>query len=212
MNTLVFDTETTGLVDFKGLHDLERQPSIVTLCACLYDAQKVERSCVQVVVRTTRDIPLVASGLHGITNATSNKCGIPIASSMIIFAELWNQADIHVAHNANFDLAMIGIEEARLCHNWRKQGNIFDTMLTMTPICKLPKKQGGGYKWPKLSEAYKFAFGEEIQGAHNSLNDVRATARLYFWMQDNGYAPSTSKALMQPCFDFQSTKMLNPVG
>ncbi len=205
MNTLVFDVETTGLVDFKRLGDVEVQPSIVTLCACLYDEGRVERSCVQLVLKVEKDIPAIASGLHGIDNATSNKCGIALPYALTVLAQLWNIADIHVAHNANFDVAMIGIEEARFsATGWRKPSNIFDTMLTMTPVCKLPKKHGGGYKWPKLSEAYVFAFNEGIEGAHNSLNDVRATAKLYFWMQDKGYAPSMStvmprsKTLPQP--------------
>jgi DNA polymerase-3 subunit epsilon len=45
----------------------------------------------------------------------------------------------------------------------------------------------GGFKDPKLSEAYQFMFGEELVGAHDAFVDTEACARVYFWLLDNGY-------------------------
>jgi len=52
-------------------------------------------------------------------------------------------------------------------------------MAVTTPICKIPGKYND-YKWPKLAEAYRHLFNEEIKDAHDALADVRACARIYF--------------------------------
>lgn len=57
-------------------------------------------------------------------------------------------------------------------------------MKAMTPICKLPGTYDD-FKWPRLSEAYRFAFNEDFSGAHDAMADVRACLRIYRWIIDN---------------------------
>jgi DNA polymerase-3 subunit epsilon len=53
-------------------------------------------------------------------------------------------------------------------------------MQATTNICKLPSANGrAGYKWPKLTDAYMHFFGEELDGAHDALVDVRGCQRVH---------------------------------
>lgn len=46
-------------------------------------------------------------------------------------------------------------------------------MKIATPICKLPKKRGYGFKWPNVEEAYKFFTGQtEFIEAHRGADDA----------------------------------------
>lgn len=47
-------------------------------------------------------------------------------------------------------------------------------MIKSTPICRLPNKNGyGGYKWPKVEEAYKFFFPKsEYEELHRGADDA----------------------------------------
>jgi hypothetical protein len=61
------------------------------------------------------------------------------------------------------------------------------TMLTLTPVCKIPKKDGRvGNKWPKLEEAYPYIFGEMFPNAHNAMIDIEATRRVFNWCVREG--------------------------
>lgn len=58
-------------------------------------------------------------------------------------------------------------------------------MKLSTNICKLPSVGGfGGYKWPKVEEAYEFFFGktgyvEEHRGADDALHEAEIVYELY---------------------------------
>lgn len=46
-------------------------------------------------------------------------------------------------------------------------------MKLSTPICKIPKKRGHGFKWPNVEEAYKFFTGKtEFIEAHRGADDA----------------------------------------
>jgi len=63
------------------------------------------------------------------------------------------------------------------------QRKSFCTMKEMTPICKIPGRYDE-FKWPRLTEAYRHAFGGEFGNAHDALADVRACKEIYFWLAD----------------------------
>lgn len=67
--------------------------------------------------------------------------------------------------------------------SWATPIDKFCTMKAMTPVCKLHGNYGD-FKWPKLQEAHKHAFGVEFDGAHDALADVRACARVYRWLME----------------------------
>lgn len=151
---LFFDTETTGMADFKAEPHAAHQPRLVQLAALLTDDAGEEVTHFSVVIKP--------EGFE-----------IPVAASA-------------VAHNIDFDLFIMDGEFYRAAggiKSWGKVNETFCTMKAMTQICKLPGKYSD-FKWPKLQEAHKHAFGAEFDGTHDALADMRACARIYFWLQN----------------------------
>ena len=65
----------------------------------------------------------------------------------------------------------------------------FCTMKAALPIINLPpseKMLAAGFnrpKQPRLSECIQHFFGQEMDGAHDAINDVRACARVYLHLK-----------------------------
>ncbi len=61
-------------------------------------------------------------------------------------------------------------------------------MLVSTPICKCPNKNGrGGYKWPKVEEAYKHFFPEsEYVELHRGADDAFHEADIVYELHKLG--------------------------
>lgn len=64
-------------------------------------------------------------------------------------------ADILVAHNVSFDLSFMRKEYERLNKTFLIKEQ-FCSMKKATPICKLPRKNGVGFKYPRLNELCEF--------------------------------------------------------
>lgn len=177
---LFFDTETTGL--FNRNFPLAHQPHIVQLAALLADECGVERAAINLLITPEGwTIPKEAADVHGITTEMATAYGVPIRSAMHIFAKLVKQARIVIAHNIDFDRTLIGYEAERLSVPFPVFAGkeMFCTMQATTDICQLPGKFGKNYKWPKLAEAYRHLFGEELKDAHDAMVDLRACKRVY---------------------------------
>jgi len=192
MKILYFDTETTGLVDFRAPITAPHQPRMVQLACVLADETGAEISMVKLRVRPDGfEIPEGASKVHGITTALAEQTGIPVGSALLIFAALIDAADILVAFNCEYDRYIIEREDlldssAKIPTAWHKKAMLC-AMKPMTEICQLPNPNyPGKFKWPKLQEAHVHLFKEPFDGAHDALADVRATARVFRWLVDNG--------------------------
>lgn len=177
---LFFDTETTGKADFKSAPDAKHQPRIVQLAALLCDIRTHEMASLNLIVTTKDPIPEEASRVHGITTQISKDFGVPLFYAIQAFWALARQADVHVAHNIEFDWLLIIGESLRTSTDSHPRPQVC-TMKQMTPLCNLPGPYGP--KWPKLQEAYTHAFGREFDGAHDALADVRACKEIYFWLE-----------------------------
>lgn len=183
---LFFDTETTGKADFRRPPNDPVQPRIVQLVAMLYDDARHPAGSLNVIIRPDGfEIPAEASAIHGITTEYAKKYGVPLKVAVAAFESLFANAQLLVAHNIDFDRLMVRSELARI-EAWNIVKVAFETLPTFctmkstTDICKLPGNYG--YKWPKLQEAHVHFFGEEFEGAHDAMADVRACAKVYFAM------------------------------
>lgn len=176
---LFFDTETTGKANFAEPPAHPSQPHVVQLGALLTDDLGKELSVVDMIVKPAIEIPEVVANIHGISDALARQAGIAPKVAALTFEQLLSQADLVVAHNDDFDHLVMAGEFARheLTYPTKKR---YCTMKATTNICKIPGKFPGRYKWPKLAEAYKHFFNEDLVGAHNAMVDVRACARIYF--------------------------------
>lgn len=181
---LFFDTETTGLWQKKPLGHPD-QPRIVQIAAILTDDDGEEvMSCNLVVYQD--HVPEKASAIHGKTTEFVKAYGLNEGTALTVFEEMLHLADEVVAHNGEYDQQVV-MNALRLldganAKNPFESKKAYCTMRATTPLCKLPSPRGG-YKWPKLTEAYLHLFGEEFDGAHDALADVRACKDVYFALQ-----------------------------
>lgn len=190
---LFFDTETTGLPNRSKDFADPSQPQIVQIAALLTEDDGTSRAAIDLTVKPNGwVIPPHVAEIHGITQEIAERAGIAAASAISAFNNLAMAADTIVAHNIQFDLDLVKIQYAQNKWTDRVSGRThFCTCETSRDVVKMPlserQRAAGyttGYKQPKLSEVYKFAFGEELKGAHNALVDVEACKRVYFWLQN----------------------------
>jgi DNA polymerase-3 subunit epsilon len=192
---LFFDSETTGKADFRADADAPHQPRLVQLAAILADDNGIELASLSVIIKPVGyEIPPESTAIHGISHDLATRAGVGEITATHMFDQLLIQSTVAAAHNFDFDKLILSrgsqIRAKRLA-----QSN-YCTMHAMTPICRLPGRYGD-YKWPKLQEAYRFAFGKEFDGAHNALADVRACKEIYFWLMANKQPYQPEPAAME---------------
>ena len=180
MIDLIFDTETTGFARFNDLWEHPDQPHIVQIAARLVEEGKT-RAAFQAVVDGGIPSNPGALQVHGITQLLRHRVGISPYEAARVFWTLLNKADRLVAHNMKFDSILVGALFHR--HDFEtvslKKIPKFCTMLALTPVMKLPNPRGG-YKWPKLIEAYKaYVDAEGFVGAHDAMADVIACEKVF---------------------------------
>lgn len=196
MRALFYDTETTGLPLFNDPSDHPGQPHIVQLAALLVDVPtRAVLSGFDVTVRPAGwTIPDEVAAIHGITTEKAAACGVPEALAVEMLIELASRASLLVAHNEPFDRRIVRIAlkrefEERTAEEWAAMRSEC-TAQQSTPILALPptdKMKRAGFtkhKMPKLSEAYRFFTGRELENAHSALADVQACQTVWFAMRD----------------------------
>lgn len=176
---LFFDTETTGLPPkHAGLND-PRQPHLVQFAGVLSDDDGRAVHALSAIVRPEGyTIPAVSSRVHGITTEMATERGFSLESVLNWFSACALMCDLMVAHNIEFDLKILRAQYIRGGFQGPPSRSVFDTMKETTDLLRLPGPYG--YKWPKLEELHEFLFGEKFAGAHDALEDIRATMRCYF--------------------------------
>lgn len=120
--------------------------------------------------------------VHGITDERQAAEGLDRTIAAQIASILLAQATIVIGHNVPFDIEMVGYSFPGIMLSHKES---YCTMRRMTDRVKIPAARGG-YKWPKLVEAYRWAFKEDFDNAHDAWADVQACKRLYFWCKENG--------------------------
>jgi DNA polymerase-3 subunit epsilon len=178
---LFFDTETTGANKAK-----DRTVQLAWLLVNEAGGE-IEKKCFIIKPSGFR-IPSAAAAIHGISTEQAYAEGEELEYVLTEFLEALNEAQVIVAHNIDFDVAILrndlaelGIEDPfsdkdRIC-----------TMRSSTAWCRISHFNGrSGFKWPKLEELHYRLFGEYIDGAHDALVDVEATKRCFFELIDIG--------------------------
>lgn len=185
---LVFDTETTGLINKSLLplqyKDLELHPYITQLSAVLYDVdnQKVKKVFnTYVKIPKHVEIPEIVQQLTGITR---EKCdgGMEIGEALATFYKMYLKCDAIAAHNMWFDSKMIRIESMR--NRFPEMRDIFYQDVSTKPIsCTMMKGMEfcGLNRFVKLSVLYELLFEEDANQfeLHNSLIDTMVCLRCY---------------------------------
>lgn len=186
MRIIVFDTETTGLpINFNAPSEfVDNWPNIVQLSWQIWQNNKLESE--KDFIIKLDDIPENSTKIHGITTFISQQEGVDIRTALNLFYLMYENCDLVVGHNIYFDLKVIQAEYIRNLDYKLPMQPKYCTMMHSTKLLKLLQKNGRGYKFPKLEELYKYLFGENMDNAHNSLYDVRATSKCYFELKNRG--------------------------
>lgn len=191
MAILAFDTETTGLPDWRAPSDADHQPHLVQLAMILMDDDFTERSSVSLMIKPDGwTIPPEITEIHGITNEMAEAFGVPEKMAARLYAQLiYGRKARAVGHNVPFDIRIMRIAMIRSGISKETLDGMevetFCTMRASTPIVNMPpteKMVAAGFnkpKPPKLSECIQHFFGEELIGAHDALVDVRACVRVF---------------------------------
>ncbi len=141
---LFFDTETTGLVPGRII-----QLSYIMLDGngtraknFFFGVDYIEPSAVAVHHFTVEKLSSLSNGHTFSTDIDE-------------IEKDFSQADLIVAHNARFDIDFL-IAEFNYQDRRFRYKEYFDTMKKFTPIVKMPRANGKGYKYPKLTELAEF--------------------------------------------------------
>lgn len=197
---LAFDTETTGLPDFKARSSDPVQPHLVQLALVRYDGAGAEIATECVIVRPDGwIIPPLMTAIHGISHERAMDEGIPESDAVQLFVMAQCRAALRVAHNEPFDrrimriaMTRAGLERDVIEHIEARSS--FDTCRASQAIVNAPPtermlaKGMTGPKPPKLDECIRHFFGEELVGAHDALIDARACGRIYWHIQNQKVA------------------------
>lgn len=174
---IYFDTETTGLVPGR----------IIQLSYVMRSAEETKGKnfyfCVDYVEPA-------AQAVHGLGVEMLEKLsgGRTFSDAIDEICDDFEKADLIVGHNVGFDIAFMIAEFNGLDRQFRYKEQ-FDTMKYSTPILKLPRKNGRGYKYPKLTElcdcigvfSYDVSrktmeiFGSDALTLHNAAYDTTMT-------------------------------------
>lgn len=194
---LFFDTETTGLPDYKLPLEDDNQPHIVQLACLLTNEDGREM--------ITWKSPIVPEGyeideqdrafeVNKISNDIARRYGVTLAQSLRMFRSFEQRATLKVAHNYRFDGFLLKAAHVRAgLEPMDPPIDRYCTMKGISEVMKLPPTDAmvaAGFtdkpKSAKLAEAYRFCTGKDLENAHDALADVRAAKDVFFWLKDNG--------------------------
>lgn len=184
MQILVFDTETTGLVDFKKAVNAPEQPRMLQIAAVLLDTDNwFPRAVMSLLIKHDEPVFCMpeAMNTHGITQELRYNFGVSPSYALHIFNSLVQKAKVCYAYNADFDLAIVGNELLRLKRETEYNDLRLKTQCIMKPLADIIaiKSHGGRNKYPKLDEAYMFYYSEpRPSGAHDALMDVDCACKV----------------------------------
>lgn len=141
---LFFDTETTGLTPGH----------VIQLSYAMLSGEKVTGKNFYFYVPY---VPPESTAVHGLTVEKLYELsgGRTFGEFLEEIDDDFRAADLTVAHNFAFDYKFMSAEFSyyeRIFH----YNESFDTMKKFTPLLKLPRANGHGYKYPKLTELTEF--------------------------------------------------------
>ncbi len=174
---LYFDTETTGL--YPG-----------QICQLSYIMQTKESQSAKNFFFSVDFVEPSALSVHGfsVQKLKELSLGKEFCHHFEQIRADFEKADLICAHNTSFDFSFMRKEYERLGQTFYIK-NEFCSMKKTTPICKLLRKTGAGYKYPKLSELCLFLgisdseinkTANQLFGEKSSFHDARFdTSALY---------------------------------
>lgn len=159
---VVFDTETTGLLPYRG-------DEIIAIGAVtIHNGLIAEQENYYRLVNPRRPIPALARRITGLTDdmVSGEEQIIPVLLDFLKFCG----SRVLVAHNAPFDLAFINSKVSEATGR-RIVNPVIDTVLLTSALYY----SIGNFSLENLAAIFKL----NLQGRHNALGDARIAADLF---------------------------------
>jgi len=186
---IFFDTETNGLPNnYKEKPSAGTNwPRIIQLAFIVLDSEfnEIESYC-ELIKPDGWEIPNLKFWIdNGYSTDINEAKGVVIQDALACFNKAIDKCDFGVAHNMDFDYPVIGSEMMRYSIFPKTKISKICTMKSTVDFCAIPAKYNG-FKWPKLEELHTKLFGVSFDGAHDALEDVRATVRCFVELKKRG--------------------------
>lgn len=191
MKILFFDTETTGLPkDYNEPYtNSDNWPRLVQLSWIIEDSKKNELEERDFIIKPDGFvIPEKSTKIHHIRHDWAERNGKDLVFILHEFYTYLSEADLLIGHNIVFDINIVAAEFSRLANKFQEWKFCARRLERIPTFCTMEEGKyytkipdlWEDYKYPKLIELYRHLFGRDFKGAHNSLDDIRAT-RECFW-------------------------------
>lgn len=166
---VAFDVETTGLNPRKDF--------IIQLAMIKLDSEtlnvKEQKKC-YIKPEGEYEISPQAFEKHGITKEFLKSNGVNLKSVAQKIIDFFEDCDVLTYNGNNFDVNFLYSNLKNVGFDFKLEGRVFYDAFLM-------------YKrlHPSTLEAvYKYYTGDELEGAHDAFNDVKATIEVFRYMQD----------------------------
>lgn len=193
----IIDTETTGLFDFSRPADAEGQPRLASFAMLAADDDCNLICATHVLVRPDGwQMGEEAERINGLSQQLLEAHGVSVDQVLVRYAAEITRGSIIVGHNIDYDAKIMRGELRRYgLEDFKGRTATICTMRALTDFCCIPKVNGRGYKWPKLSEAVRHCLNRDPSGAHGALHDALDALDLLRWLKQNGRLPAPSGSL-----------------
>ena len=196
----IFDTETTGLINFKLDLSHPSQPHLVSLSALqvAMPANHIQQSTSKVVIPNSWewDDTNEAFKVHGLSVEYCILNGREEKDVLDEILHLWDNRSSLIAHNLQFDKDIISIAIARyypgksaLLSAWQQapgvctmKDNKERVNAQTKPNIKTSKTR---LKFPNLKETYNYFFDCDFDNAHSANADAVAVYQIFCAMQES---------------------------
>ncbi len=183
---LIFDCETSGLPDFKKPADAPGQPRMCSIAAKLINDSGAECGALHALIRPdgwddeVKSKARQAFAVNGLSYEKLMDEGRSMVGVLAELVEMENNCTGIAAYGIAFDMKMLRGERRRL--------NINDRYGFRPDFCVLQgsRKLHKFPKTPTLGDVHLAFFDEELQGAHDALNDLNATVRVFNYLRKAG--------------------------
>lgn len=169
---IVFDTETTGLVEADGT-PLDRQPKIIEIACIKVDKDWNEIDRFERLVNPQAPLPDIITKITGLTDKDLEDQP-PFAGIYDDLCDFWLGETKMLAHNVKFDTDLMRFDLMRI-------GKLLHFPWPKTHVCTVQASCPLGIK-KTLGNLYHHAFKEDFPDAHRAMPDVEALLRLATWM------------------------------
>lgn len=187
----VFDTETSGLFDFKLPADHPNQPRLAEFFAIMLNEDGEETGTIHYYVQPDGwELDPGAAEINGLTVEILEEKGVPIDTVLSAWESLIDAGYEFAAYGAQFDGKMMRGEMRRAGRDDRFE-EVKNVCIMRAAMSAGVKKAGGGRGWPKLSDCVAF-FELEHDDQHTGKGDAYAALAVMRKLQEQDALPEPS--------------------